>query len=163
MSQPLPVRPVFGAPEPSARAGLIVRGVQAMLGDLGYASLVEVSLANGRRADVMALSAKGEVIILEVKSCLNDFRTDQKWPEYAPFCDRFFFAVDCDFPRDHLPEDAGLVVADGFGGAILREAPAQPLVAARRKAVTLAFARLAAVRLLRSGMAASPEPPLVIP
>lgn len=151
------------APEPAARAGIIVRGVQAMLADLGFASLCEVSLANGRRADVMALSGKGEIVILEVKSCLNDFRTDQKWPEYAPFCDRFFFAVDCDFPRDHLPGDAGLVVADGFGGAILREAGAQPLAAARRKAVTLAFARLAAIRLLRSGDAPPAQAKLVIP
>lgn len=156
---PMPqIAPVFGALEPSGRAGQIVRGAQSMLADLGFASLSEVSLANGRRADIMALSGKGEVVILEVKSCLNDFRTDQKWPEYAPFCDRFYFAVDCDFPRDRLPADAGLIVADGFGGAILREAEAVPLAAARRKAVTLAFARLAAIRLLRSGDAPLCDP-----
>jgi hypothetical protein len=150
-------------PEPSARAGIIVRGVQAMMAELGFASLCEVSLANGRRADVMALSARGEIVILEVKSCLNDFRTDQKWPEYAPYCDRFFFAVDCDFPKDRLPPEAGLIVADGFGGAILREAEPQPLAGARRKAVTLAFARLAAIRLLRSGDAPPSGVRLVIP
>ena len=153
----------FGAPEPSARAGLIVRGAQILLSDLGFASLPEVSLANGRRADIMALSGKGEIVIFEVKSCLNDFRTDRKWPEYAPYCDRFFFAVDCDFPRDRLPDEAGLVVADAFGGAIIREAEPQPLAAARRKAVTLAFARLAATRLLRSGDASPSGAPLVIP
>ena len=168
MSQPSQVRlspavQPFGAPEPSARAGLIVRGAQILLSDLGFASLPEVSLANGRRADIMALSGRGEIVILEVKSCLNDFRTDRKWPEYAPYCDRFFFAVDCDFPRDRLPDEAGLVVADAFGGAILREAAPQPLAAPRRKAVTLAFARLAATRLLRSGDAPPQDGPLVIP
>jgi hypothetical protein len=133
----------------AGRAASITRGVQALMAGLDYASLSEVSLANGRRADVMALSPKGEIVILEVKSCLNDFRTDHKWPEYAPFCDRFYFAVDCDFPRERLPADVGLVVADAFGGAVLREAVARPLPPARRKQVTLAFARLAAWRLLR--------------
>ncbi len=144
-----PVSQPFGDPVPNGRAAEIVRGVQRMLADMGLASLTEVTLANGRRADVMAMGPKGEVVIVEVKSCLQDYATDQKWPEYAPFCDRFLFAVDCDFPHQHIPEDAGLIVADGFGGAIIREADPQPLNAARRKAVTLGFARLAASRLMR--------------
>ncbi|MBI1359732.1 MAG: MmcB family DNA repair protein [Alphaproteobacteria bacterium] len=145
-----PVAQPFGDPVPNGRAADIVRGVQRMLADMGLASLTEVTLANGRRADVMAMGPKGEVVIVEVKSCLQDYATDQKWPEYAPFCDRFLFAVDCDFPQDHIPEDAGLIVADAFGGAVIREAEARPLNAARRKAVTLGFARLAASRLMRS-------------
>ena len=144
-----PVSQPFGDRVPNGRAAEIVRGVQRMLADLGFASLTEVTLSNWRRADVMALGLKGEIVIVEVKSCLQDYATDQKWPEYAPYCDRFFFAVDCDFPQEHIPDDVGLIVADLFGGAILREAAPAPLNAARRKAVTLSFARLAAARLMR--------------
>jgi len=146
-----PVPQPFGDPVPAGRAAEIVRGAQRMLADLGLASLTEVTLANGRRADVMAVGPKGEIVILEVKSCLQDFATDQKWPEYAPYCDRFYFAIDCDFPKQHIPRDCGLMVCDGFGGAILREVEPAPLNAARRKAVTLSFARLAAARLMRAG------------
>jgi hypothetical protein len=145
-----PVSQPFGDPVPSGRAAEIVRGVQRLLADMGFASLTEVTLANWRRADVMALGPKGEIVIVEVKSCLQDYATDRKWPEYAPYCDRFLFAVDCDFPQEHIPEEAGLIVADGFGGAVLREAEPAPLNAARRKAVTLSFARLAAARLMRA-------------
>ena len=149
-----PVSKVFGSPAPNGRAAEIARGVQRMFAELGLASLTEVTLANGRRADVMAVGAKGELVIVEVKSCLQDFRTDHKWPEYAPYCDRFYFAVDCDFPTDRIPEHAGLMVCDGFGGAMLRECQPVLLNAARRKAVTLSFARLAAARLMRVGVAA---------
>ena len=153
-----PVSQAFGDPVPAGRAAEIVRGVQRMFAELGLASLTEVTLANGRRADVMAIGPKGEIVIVEVKSCLQDFRTDQKWPEYAPYCDRFFFAVDCDFPKDLIPEHAGLMVCDGFGGAVLRECQPELLNAARRKAVTLSFARLAAARLMRAGVAAGASP-----
>ena len=147
----------FGDPVPNGRAADIVRGVQRMFAELGLASLTEVTLANGRRADVMAMGPKGEVVIVEVKSCLQDFRTDQKWPEYAPYCDRFYFAVDCDFPQDRIPAEVGLMVCDAFGGAMLREGAPSPLNAARRKAVTLSFARLAAARLMRVGIAGLPD------
>lgn len=140
----------FGDPVPEGRAADIVRGVQRMMGQLGFATLTEMTLASGRRADVLGLSSKGDIVIVEVKSCLNDFNTDQKWPEYAEFCDRFFFAVDTDFPHDRLPEDEGYIVADQFGGAIVREAREDRVSAARRKAVTLGFARLSAARLLRT-------------
>jgi hypothetical protein len=146
-----PVAQPFGDPVPSGRAAEIVCGAQRMLAELGLASLTEVTLANGRRADVMAVAPKGEIVIVEVKSCLRDFATDQKWPEYAPYCDRFYFAVDCDFPKERLPEDAGVMVCDGFGGAILRQSEVRVLNAARRRAVTLSFARLAAARLMRAG------------
>jgi hypothetical protein len=153
-----PVGQPFGDPVPAGRAAEIVRGAQRMLAELGLASLTEVTLANGRRADVMAMGPKGEIVIVEVKSCLQDFATDQKWPEYEPFCDRFYFAVDCEFPRDRLPAETGMMVCDGFGGAILRESEARLLNAARRKAVTLSFARLAAARLMRAGEAPSSAP-----
>ncbi|HEX8900850.1 DNA repair putative endonuclease MmcB [Vitreimonas sp.] len=125
----------------------LARGVTRLLADHGLASVLEVPLANGRRADVMALTAHGEIWIVETKSCLADFAVDAKWPDYVEYCDRFFFGVTEEFPRELIPDDVGLIVADGFGGAILRESPARPLAAARRKAVTLLFARLAAARL----------------
>jgi hypothetical protein len=125
----------------------LARGVTRLLVDHGLAPALEVPLANGRRADVMALSAHGEIWIVETKSCVADYACDAKWPDYLDYCDRFFFGVAEDFPRDLIPEEAGLIVADGFGGAILRESPARTLAGARRKAVTLHFARLAAQRL----------------
>ena len=124
----------------------VTRGAARLLNALGYAPVAEFPLPNGRRADLMGLGPKGELVIVEVKSSLEDFRTDRKWGEYAPYCDSFSFAVPPDFPREVLPEDAGLIIADGFGGAVLRPAPVHPLPPARRKALTLQFARLAAFR-----------------
>ena len=126
--------------------GLVTRGAGRFLVSLGYAPLAEVTLPNGRRADLMALGPRGDVLIVEVKSGLEDFRTDRKWPEYLPYCDAFYFAVGPHFPQDVLPPEPGMIVADGFGGAVVREAPSTPLAPARRKALTLAFARLAAMR-----------------
>ena len=125
----------------------IARGVLRLMTDHGYAGVTEMTLANGRRADVAAIGPGGEITIVEIKSSVADFRSDQKWPEYRPFCDRFYFAVGQDFPQDLIPQDTGLIIADAFGGAILRESDCETLVAARRKAVTLRFARLAASRL----------------
>lgn len=124
----------------------VTRGAARLFIDLGYAPLVEVGLPNGRRADIMALGPRGDIAIAEVKSGLDDFRTDRKWGEYLAFCDAFFFAVAPEFPQGLLPTDPGLIVADAFGGAVVREAPAALLAGARRKALTLAFARLAASR-----------------
>jgi len=124
----------------------VTRGAARLLNALGYAPLAEVTLPNGRRADLMALGPKGEIFIVEVKSGVEDFRTDQKWVEYGPYCDAFAIAVAPEFPREILPEEPGLIVADGFGGAVLREAPLVPLAGARRKALTIAFGRLAALR-----------------
>ena len=128
--------------------GAVTRGAARLLVELGYAPLAEVTLPNGRRADLMAVGPKGQIVIVEVKSSLEDYRTDQKWGEYAPFCDAFSFAVAPHFPREVLPIGPGLIVADGFGGAVLIEAPLIPLAPARRKALTLGFARLAAMRAL---------------
>ena len=131
----------------------VTRGAARLLVDLGYAPLAEVTLPNGRRADLMALSPRGELIIVEVKSGIEDFRVDRKWREYAPYCDRFAFAVAPEFPREILPEAPGLMVADGFGGAVLREAPLAALAPARRKALIVAFGRMAAMRA--AGVAAT--------
>lgn len=111
------------------------------------APVSEVSLANGRRADVAAVGQNGEIWIVEIKSSIEDFRTDQKWPEYRDYCDRLFFAVAPAFPREILPPDTGLVIADRYGGEILRPAPEHKLAGARRKAMTLRLAHTAALRL----------------
>ncbi|MEM6534387.1 MAG: MmcB family DNA repair protein [Pseudomonadota bacterium] len=125
----------------------IAGGALLLLNDHGYAGLTEMTLANGRRADIAAIGASGDIAIVEVKSSIADFRSDHKWPEYQPFCDRFYFAVSEQFPADLIPSTAGLIVADQFGGAILRHPDECRLAAARRKAMTLRFARLAASRL----------------
>src|SRR5215472_3455670 len=98
----------------------VTRGAGRLLADLGYAPLLEVGLPNGRRADIMALGPRGEIAIAEVKSGLEDFRTDRKWGDYLPFCDAFYFAVAPEFPREVLPGEPGLIVADSFGGAVVR-------------------------------------------
>ena len=125
----------------------ICRGVARLLMAHGYATVNEVALANGRRADVAGISDGGAIWIVETKSCLEDFRSDQKWPEYREFCDQLFFAVAPDFPRKLLPPDTGLIIADRYGGEIIRPAPEHKLAAARRKAMTLRLVRIAALRL----------------
>ncbi len=137
---------VFSRPETTLG---VTRGVARLLVDMGYAPLLEVGLPNDRRADVMALGPRGDIVICEVKSGVDDYRCDQKWQEYGPFCDAFYFAVAPEFPHELIGDDCGLIVADAFGGAVVRDAPAIPLAPARRKALTLAFARLGAFRSIR--------------
>jgi len=127
----------------------LCRGVCRALAHRGFATLPEVSLANGRRADVLALGRDGELVIVEIKSSVADFKSDRKWPEYRAFCDRLYFAVPDGFPLELIPEDCGLIKADGFGAAVLREAVPHRLNPARRRALTLRFALLAAARLGR--------------
>ena len=128
----------------SPTAASVQRGVRRLLAQLCHASLPEFGLANGRRADLIALAPCGLLTIIEIKSSVADFRADRKWPDYRDFCDRFFFAIPETVPFDLIPGSAGLIVADSFGAAILREPPDHPLAGARRKAVTLRFARAAA-------------------
>lgn len=145
-----PLQPANTPPEDgrqSEAASDIARGVTRILRAHGLVALREVTLPNGRRADIVGLSDKGAVWILEIKSSIADFRADSKWQEYEDFCDRFFFAVAPDFPVEILPPDTGLVLADRFGGEIARQAEVVALPAARRKTLTLRFARMAAERL----------------
>ena len=130
-------------------AALLTRGACRALEQLGYASLVEFPLANGRRADIFGVGRDGEIVIVEVKTSVADFRADRKWQFYQEFADRFCFAVPNGFPMLLIPEECGLMVADSFGGALLRQGIATPLAAARRRAVTLRFAHTAALRLRR--------------
>ncbi len=133
----------FSRPETT---GAVTRGAARLMAAMGYAPLLEVALPNGRRADIMALGPRGQIAIVEVKSSVEDYRADRKWGEYLAYCDTFAFAVSPDFPRDTLPAEPGVIVADAFDGAVIRESPTSPLSGPRRKALTLAFARLAAVR-----------------
>jgi hypothetical protein len=125
----------------------VCRGVGRLMRALGFASLNELPLPNGRRADVVGLSASGDIWIVEVKSSIEDLRADHKWPEYRDFSDALFFAVAPDFPVDILPTDTGLILADRYGGEIVRAAPELRLAPARRKSMTLRFARAAALTL----------------
>ncbi|MEO9968983.1 MAG: MmcB family DNA repair protein [Hyphomonadaceae bacterium] len=126
----------------------IAQGVSRLMARFDFVSVTEMGLVNSRRADLCALGPKGEIRIAEIKSSIADFKSDNKWHEYAPFCDRFYFAVGHDFPQDLIPQSAGLIIADKFGGAILREPAEHKLSAARRKAMTLRFGRLATRRLM---------------
>jgi hypothetical protein len=132
---------------PPAPAALLARSTCRALEQLGYASLLEFPLANGRRADILALGKSGDLLIVEIKSSVADFRADRKWAAYWEFADRLYFAVSNAFPVVLIPEECGLIVADGFGAAVLRHGVETPLAAARRKAVTLRFALAAASRL----------------
>jgi hypothetical protein len=138
-------QPVIAEPA----AARLCRGTRRLLWSLGYSSLPEFPLASGRRADIIAVTGAGEIAIVEIKSSVVDFRTDQKWPEYRVWCDSFFFAVADDFPRALIPEECGLIVADGFGAAIVRGSPIARLPGARRKSLIRAFGQLAAMRLHR--------------
>ncbi len=132
----------------SEKAMLVRRGVQILLNDMRHSVLPELSLTSGRRADLISLSVKGEVWIIEIKSSIEDFRVDRKWPDYRLHCDRLFFATHAGVPLDIFPEECGLFVSDGYGAHLLREAPEHRLSAAGRKALMLRFARTAARRLM---------------
>ena len=130
-------------------ARALMRGAARLMLDLGLPAVPEFTLPCGRRADLAGLGPKGEIVIVEVKSGAADFRADRKWPEYFDWCDRFYFAVSDRFPRHLLPEETGLIVADAFGAGVVRESPVQRLSPARRKSLTLRFARNAAERALK--------------
>jgi hypothetical protein len=133
------------------RALDICRGVGRLLRSHDFVSMTELTLANGRRADILGVGPSGDIWIVEVKSCAADFMSDRKWPEYREHCDRLFFAVAPDFPVAVLPADAGYIVADRFGGEFVRESPETRLPPARRKALTLQLLRAAAFSLAGNG------------
>ncbi|MEM9249818.1 MAG: MmcB family DNA repair protein [Pseudomonadota bacterium] len=125
----------------------LARGVcRALAAEHDFATAVEVTLATGQRVDVMAIGLKGEIWVVECKSSRADFTSDAKWHGYLDWADRFFWAVGPDFPTELLPEGTGLILSDGFGAEIIRIGPETKLAGARRKAVTLRFARHTARR-----------------
>jgi hypothetical protein len=123
------------------------RGVRRLWRALGYATVSELILTDGRRADIVALGTDASVHIIEIKSSLADFRADQKWSAYRRHCDRFYFAIPPDVPVELMPPDTGLIVADSYGAAIVREAAHVRLNAAARRGLLLRFAQAAAWRL----------------
>ncbi len=141
----------------SERAILIRRGMQRLLRSMRFSVLPELTLASGRRADLIAVSSKGEIWIIEIKSSIEDFRVDRKWPEYRQHCDRLFFATYTDVPLDIFPEDCGLFLSDGYGADMIRDAPEHRLAGATRKSLMLNYARSAAERLMLAEWAAERE------
>jgi hypothetical protein len=133
----------------SKTALMIARGVRRLLRARGFSSLTELPLVDGRRADIVAVNAEGEVLIVEVKSSPADLRADRKWRDYAGCCDRLYFAISEHTPAEIMPVEAGLIVADPYGAAILREANLRRMASASRRALLLRFAQAAADRLHR--------------
>ncbi|MBE7158733.1 MAG: MmcB family DNA repair protein [Rhodospirillales bacterium] len=144
----------------SERAMIVRRGVQRLLITMGAHVLPEISLAGGRRADLVALTRKGDIWIIEIKSSIEDFRVDRKWPEYRLHCDRFFFATHPDVPAEIFPEEAGFILSDGYGAEMMRDAPEHRLAPHLRKALMLRVARAGAARLLAAELAGVPVPAL---
>lgn len=138
----------------------VARGVARMFHAAGLTVLCEVPLPNGRRADMLAIDAKGAVTIIEIKVARGDLHGDTKWPDYLAYCDRFFWALDPALDAEllsrdtHQPERCGLIIADRYGAEIVREAAVHALAPARRKAELLRIARLAMRRMM---VAADPE------
>jgi hypothetical protein len=133
-------------------AAEVARGVTRLLCRLDLFAVCEMPLPNGRRADLMAIDAKGGLTIVEIKVAKADLLGDGKWTEYLDYCDRFFWAVPPSLARileeeRYLPDQVGLIVADRYDAAIVRDAVYRALAPARRKAELLHFARRAARRL----------------
>lgn len=141
-----PIETTLAALLPGQR---LARGAARLLGQYDFQALEEFVPARGLRADLLALGPKSEIWIVECKSCRADFRTDAKWQGYLDWCDRYFWAVDDAFPNELLPPDTGLIVADAYGGEVLRMGTEQKLAPARRKRLIHDFARVAARRLMQ--------------
>lgn len=137
----------------SENALLVRRGVQHLLKNLRHSAVAEMTLNNGRRTDLISLSEKGEIWIIEIKSSIEDFRVDRKWPDYRAYCDRLFFATHAAVPLEIFPQECGLILADRYAAEMIRNAPEHRLPPARRKALTLQFARMAASRLTAAELA----------
>jgi len=137
---------------------LLARGVCRHLLSHDFVTVEELVPSPGLRVDVMALGPKGEIWVIECKSSRADFTSDKKWQGYLPWCDRFFWAVDGDFPSELLPAETGLMIADAYDAEILRLGPEDKLAPARRKVMTHKFARHAALR-----QQASRDPAFVAP
>jgi hypothetical protein len=126
---------------------LLARGIARYMRSLNFNSILEFVPTAGLRVDVMSIGPKGEIWIIECKSSKADFLSDNKWQNYLEWCDRYFWAVSPDFPTDLLPLETGLMFADGYGAELIRDAPENKLNAARRRKLTLKYARNAADRL----------------
>lgn len=127
----------------------VCRGACRLMRQAAHSVLLEMPLPDGRRADIFAVARDGQITIVEVKSSIDDWRVDEKWPDYLGWCDQLYFAVPVDFPQPLIPVEVGLIVADAYGGELLRAASRRPMAAARRKSLLIDCARLASERLAR--------------
>ncbi|MCB1340521.1 MAG: MmcB family DNA repair protein [Pseudooceanicola sp.] len=133
---------------PQPRPGqLLARGVSRLLFSYGFAAVEEFVPDRGKRVDVVGLGPKGELWVIECKSSRADFQSDAKWQGYLDWCDRYFWAVDTEFPTDLLPMGTGLIVGDSFDAEIIRMPEETKLAPARRKVLVQKFAVHAARRL----------------
>jgi hypothetical protein len=148
MSLPSAVRPSSPGARPEITQA-VCRGACRLMRQAGHSVLLEVPLPDGRRADIFAIGRGGEITIVEVKSSIEDWRVDIKWPDYLAWCDQLYFAVPVDFPQALIAQEVGLIVADSYGGEVLRAAPRRALAPARRKSLLIDCARLASERLAR--------------
>lgn len=137
--------PADGRQSPTAM--MVAQGVRRLLRAAGIASICEVVLSNARRADIFGIAADGSITIVEVKSSVQDFRCDSKWPEYIDYCDCFYFAAPADMDLSIFPSHTGLIVADSYGAEIVRTSHGAKLNSARRRSMLLTFARAAALQL----------------
>ncbi|MGD9914021.1 MAG: MmcB family DNA repair protein [Rhizobiaceae bacterium] len=156
---PFPLNPLIDGRQ-SERAMLVRRGVQHLLMQMGAHVMPEISLASGRRADLVAITRTGDIWIVEIKSSIEDFRVDRKWPEYRLHSDRFFFATHPGVPSEIFPDECGFILSDGYGAEIMREAPEHRMPAHVRKALMLRIARAGAARLTAAELAGVPVPAL---
>jgi len=139
--------PVDGRQSETALA--VARGTARFLSSLGFSCVTELRLPSGRRADLVAMNARGEIWIVEIKSSAADLRADNKWQDYRLHCDRLFFAFPADLSCDLFPEDTGLIVADAYGAHLHCDAPEHKLPAATRKLLMIQFGLCAASRINR--------------
>ena len=142
-------RPDLALAAPAIEAHEVCRGAVRLLESLGFRTLVEMRLASGRRVDAIGLDGRGRFAVVEVKTSLADLRADDKWPDYLPYADLFYFALPPGFRLGAVPEHAGIIVADRYAGEIVRASPLVPMAAARRRSQTLLFAQTASARLYR--------------
>lgn len=156
---PVQINPLIDGRQ-SERAMLVRRGVQRLLTAMGAVVMPELCLATGRRADLVALTRKGDIWIIEIKSSIEDFRVDRKWPDYRLHSDRFFFATHPEVPEAIFPEECGFILSDGYGAEILRDAPEHRLASATRKAMMLRMARAGCARLTAAELAGVSIPAL---
>jgi hypothetical protein len=139
----MPGLPKSFAPQDGRQSGtarFVARGTRRLLRRLNFSTVTELPLLAGRRADIVALAMDATIFIVEIKSSVADFRADTKWRDYRTHCDRLFFAIPETVPIEIMPEDAGLILADAFGGEILRQAPEHRMAAATRRAMLMRFA-----------------------
>ena len=70
------------------------------------------------RADIMEITKEDKIIIYEVKSSLQDFKSDNKWENYLKHCHLFYFAAPkhvIEYIKENVPKTVGLYRVDTYG------------------------------------------------